>query len=61
MTPSTKQRSTKPREEVKSIYVGLRVEPELRRKLEDLARATDLTITQIVRRAVRTYLEKGVA
>jgi predicted transcriptional regulator len=52
-------RRTKPVIQQKTIYIGLRVDPALRQQLEDLARETDLTLTQIVRRAVKEYLEKA--
>lgn len=56
-----KHRKTKSVTDVKSIYVGFRVEPWLRHKLEEAARQEDMTLTQFVRRAVREYLQKQKA
>ena len=51
-------RRTKPTTQQKTIYIGLRVDPVLRRRLEDLTRESDLTFTQIIRRALKEYIDK---
>jgi predicted transcriptional regulator len=47
-----------PTEKKRKPYTSVLLEPETRKKIEKIARANDLTLTQVIRRAVREYLEK---
>lgn len=38
--------------------IGVRVEPELRRQLEDLARDDERTLSQLARMALREFVER---
>jgi predicted transcriptional regulator len=41
--------------------IGVRVEPELRRQLEDLARDDERTLSQLSRMALREFVERKKA
>jgi predicted transcriptional regulator len=41
-----------------TVYLGFRAPVKLKERIESLARRQDLTITQVVRQAVREYLAR---
>lgn len=44
--------------ESKAVQTGFRLEIALKRELDDIARREDITVTQIIRRAVREFIER---
>ena len=50
--------STKSRTERKGELIGIQVDAAMKRKLEDVARERDVPMSQLVRQALKQYLEK---
>jgi len=58
MSEMSTPRRTKPRNEVKIVYVGFRMEAWLRHALDEIARKEERTLTQIIRHAVKEYIDR---
>jgi len=50
-----------PTSQRKDIVLGVRCDQGLKRKLDELARAKELTLVQVMRAALKHYVEKGAA
>ncbi len=51
----------KSRKKQASETIAVKVESELRRKVEDIARSEDRTISQIARMAIREFVERKIS
>lgn len=56
-----KGRPRKPPTEARTVQIGIRCEIWLKHKLDELAKKEERTVTQLVRQAMKEYMERREA
>jgi hypothetical protein len=52
-------RTAKPKTQRKDLLIGVQVETGMKQRLEEIARDRDVPLSQLVREALKQYLEKA--